>query len=145
MMQRDEVVETLRRELRLPVLAFNSDNVCRLIFDKRLTADFECPPDQDGLHLYAVVGQDLQFDAARYRELLAANLFGRETGAAVLAVDDQRDEVLLFRTLSLNALSATELTAEFLRFVTAAGKWQERLSGASAAVETLPDAAGLRV
>ena len=145
-MQRDEILETLQLELQIPDLAFNASHVCRLVFDHRLTVDLECQPDQNVLHIYSVVGQDTSLDAAGYRELLSANLFGHGSGEAVLAIDDQRDEILLFRSWNLDTLTSAQLTKDLVQFVAAAGTWQDRLQGGGiASDETVPDSAAMRV
>lgn len=138
-MQRDEVLETLRRELQIPDLAFNSQNVCRLVFDGRLPVDLESHADSGVLHLHVVVGYANNLDTARMRELLSANLFGHGTAGATLGLDDQRDEILLFRTYALEALDAPRLLQDLVEFVAIAEMWSERLSQPGAAVEETED------
>jgi hypothetical protein len=139
-MGRDEVLAELRRALELPDLAFNKHHVCRLVFDGRLPIDVESLPESGVLHLHAVVGHANSLDLGRARELLSANLFGYGTAGATLGLDEQREEILLFRTYALDTIDPQRLIRELVEFVAAAEMWCEQLASASpATTETVTD------
>ena len=110
-------------------LALDGNNLCRLVFDGNLTVDIELLPDGRRFYVHAVVGPlpgsggpDL------LRSLLGANLFGRETGGAVLALDPDLDELLLFREFDAAATDYDAFVAALEALLNALERWRKVLA-----------------
>jgi Tir chaperone protein (CesT) family len=91
------LVEELGRRLNTP-LALDKARLARIIVDGSLPVDFELDEPNGRLLIYSVIGI---LPAGRAREqfferLLAANLFGAETGPCSPAFDRERNEMLLW-------------------------------------------------
>lgn len=124
-------LENLVRLLGLQIgldLQLDADRSCRLVFDGQVMVDIEGVDDGVAL-LHSVVG--LLPPAGRrkaiYEALLAGNLFGRDTGAAVLAVDADLGEILLFRRLDLDATDERSFGDALQDLVARATAWTGRL------------------
>ena len=132
-MHPDELIAHLRAELELDDLEFNSVNVCRLLVDDDVEIDLEYVAEDDALYCYSVVGTT--FDEGQRKDwaevLLAANLFGRDTGGASFALDDETDDILLCRVFDMADLSADRFLRQLEEFSSVSVYWVERLSEAS--------------
>ena len=111
-------------------LRLDAQRACRLVFNGTLAVDFEAPqalPDQ--LVMSCVVAKDTfpQGRPAVLQSLLAANLFGRGTGGGLLALDEERGEILLQRTLNVTRASLPDLLHALEQLLQHAEAWVERL------------------
>jgi hypothetical protein len=128
-MQIEEAIVQLGQKMGV-VLQLDANRACRLVFDGTLAVDFEAPqslPDQ--LVMSCVVGSDIfpQGRLAVLQSLLEANLFGRGAGGAMLALDEERGDVLLQRTLNLSRASLQDLLNALEQLLKHAEAWVERL------------------
>jgi hypothetical protein len=126
-MHPDQFITQLATRLELPHLAFNEEHVCRLVLDNRYVIDLEWVEQDAAIHAYAVLQMRATELAPRFAELLAANLFGRGTWGAVLALDVDRDEVLLSHKFSMRYLKIEEFVQQFEMFVESVAAWTKRL------------------
>src|SRR5262245_42396363 len=87
-------------------LALDENRACRLVFDNRIEVDIEAPENApDTVYFSGAVGIIPASDReAAYRSLLEANLYGRGTGGAVLALDSDYNEIMLQRTLAIGGM-----------------------------------------
>lgn len=120
-------LEALGSHIGIHDLKLNDDHVCRLVLDKTLVIDIEHIVGTDTVHAYAVVGTHLGNNATVYRKLLSANLFGNGTGGAVLAFDEQRDEVLLTHTFDLESATPEKFVSTLDSFVGYVETWTAEL------------------
>jgi hypothetical protein len=125
----EDLLKELGRRMGVP-LELDRNRACRLVFDERWTIDIEAPAERPGTaFVYAVVGAvPVPADAAFYRGLLEANLFGRETEGATLCVDALRGEILLQRILAVGATDLAALVEALEALIRALAAWQERLA-----------------
>lgn len=127
------IVETLMRELGaaigLPTLRLDEQGCARLRIDNRLDVNFEFDSSIETLQLYSVLGPLPPEDReALYETLLKGNLFCADTLGATLAIDTQRHEILLCRSLRVRDTDATQFLPVVENFVTATEHWMERLA-----------------
>lgn len=148
-MQIGDALDQLGRQIGLK-LKLDRNNACRLVFDKSTTVDIEAV-DAGTVFLHAAVGivPTAGRDAV-YETLLEANLFGRGTGAAVLAVDKSLGEVVLHRRLDMAKTEYSDFTAALEDFVTHARAWTDRLeamrrSTAAPAASGIPTETFMRI
>ncbi|HLO75766.1 MAG TPA: type III secretion system chaperone [Magnetospirillum sp.] len=119
------------RKAGLGSLGLDGQGVCRLSFDGSLIVDLEFDDGAGVLHLYGTVGPVPAGDReAVYQRLLSANLFGRETGGATLALDGGRDEIVLCRALVPDHLDPLAFEAALAAFVDALEGQREQLKTA---------------
>lgn len=95
------LVEELGRRLNTP-LALDGSGLARIIVDQSLPVDFELDEPRGTLLVYCVVGI-LPPGGAReafFEKLLAANLFGAQLAPCSPAFDTERNEILLWFSLT---------------------------------------------
>lgn len=121
------LLSALGEAIGIHPLNFNDDGVCRLMLDGVLVIDIELQPDKGLLLLHSVVGPHPGDNLALCHQLLSANLFGRGTGEATLALDEQRDELLLFRTIRIEGTTPSEFVAAVESFSIHADYWTSQI------------------
>ena len=128
-------------------LALSACGTAALAFERGPTLHLEHDPDADLLHCYAVIGM-APADAARrhaiFRQMLAANAFGRDTDGAALGLDEVTGELVLSRRLELAQADTASLRATVESMAAVAAHWQVCLSDPtsappSAATVVMPD------
>ncbi|MCL1126830.1 type III secretion system chaperone [Shewanella surugensis] len=123
-MYKDDFIAQLRLELGNPALAFNSDNVCRLVIDNQLVIDLEWL-DDNALYMYSDIGHSPLLSKEQLTLLLEANAFGQGTGKACFAINNQH--VTLQQLLSNEALNIANFTHELELLIAHALQWQNHL------------------
>lgn len=134
-MKLDDALGALGRRMGVAGLAFNAEGVCRMVFDGRHVIDCErCgETGQQQAYLYSVIArQPAEGREALYQRLLAANLFGRETGDAVLALDAVAGEVLLQQKFDAEGLTEDAFATLVERFVDRVEHWSDALAQVAA-------------
>lgn len=122
------MVEELGRRLNT-ALALDDAGLARIIVDGTLPVDFELDEANGRLLVYAVIGI-LPAGPAReqfFESLLAANLFGAETGTCSPAFDRERNEMLLWFTLGEQS-HIEEAAAALENLVGQAEQWRNQLT-----------------
>lgn len=113
-------------------LQFDEQGCARLVFDGAITLNLEHEAGSSRLQIYSVLGKvPLEDREHVYQLLLEGNLFGAETGGAVLAIDGLEREIVLFRTLEGDGITGPAFAEVVGHFVDAAEDWTARLAGAS--------------
>jgi hypothetical protein len=112
----------------LGALELDRNGLCQLVFDGDLRVEFEAPAGGSSFWLAAAVAR-LPASAGSdfYRELLEANLMGRGTGGAALAVDPDRGEVVLWQRLDADRTDFPLFERELEAFLNSLDVWKERL------------------
>lgn len=123
----DELTRSLSSRLGLPELAVNQDGMLRLAFAGDVDVDIEPETDLGVLHIYSRLGPQTD-DPDVLARLLAANLFGKDTGGAVIALDHFLKEFLLARTFTLGTLDPEVFLQALEDFVNYAELWRNRLA-----------------
>lgn len=124
------LLRTVATELDLPDLKLNSDGVCQLTVEGRLTLSIEDAPLEHSAHFYTVLIRAP--DAGReefFASLLDAQLFGREIGEGIsFGFDRATGEILLCRKLTVAQLTPEAFSQALTEFINWAEHWQEKLS-----------------
>mgnify|MGYP001190431276 CR=1 FL=1 len=125
----EDLVKELGRQMNLP-LALDRQRGCRLVFDERWTVDIEAAEDrEDRVYLTAPIGPvPAGTGAALLREMLSANLYGRGTAGAALALDPVRNAVVVQRILPADRLDFATFQRAIEDLIDAARTWRERFS-----------------
>lgn len=123
----DELIQSLSGRFGLSELAANQDGMIRLAFAGDVDVDIEPEAELDALHIYSALGPQTD-DPDVLTRLLAANLFGKDTGGAVIALDDFLKQILLVRTFALSTLDVDAFLAALEEFVNHAELWRNRLT-----------------
>ncbi len=137
------LVEELGRRLNTTLL-LDDAGLARIVVDGTLPVDFELDDANGRLLVYAVIGiLPSGPDRERFFEsLLAANLFGTETGACSPAFDRERNEMLLWFSFGEEAHIETAMSA-LENLVAQAEYWRSELSNAQTNRETAAPQAGV--
>ena len=127
-MRVDQPVRELGVRLGLP-LALDGNGMCRLVFNGGMNVDVEALRDDgEKFIIYSVLAKLRPGPrGALYQALLEANLPTENGGAGVLALDVERDEILLQRILDATSLTAVYLSEIVEKFVDMAVSWTERI------------------
>ncbi len=129
-MHLQDMIAELGREMGIPGLALDENGLCRLVFDTKLVVDLEASSDGKVMHVYSVVcGIPPENREAFYDSLLAANLFGQETGGAAFARDETADEILLCTRVNPDKTDFRDFVNQLEDFVNHLETWIEKLSG----------------
>jgi hypothetical protein len=139
--------------LGLPALSFDRNGCARMLFEGDVVVNFERNDLNGLLHLYCDLGALPSGDReALYLTLLEANLFGVQTRGATLALDTKQDQVVLWRSVHIAALTLSSCSEILNSFVERAAHWRTFLGAEAQGVEPMAgDAAptfgfmGLRV
>jgi hypothetical protein len=125
----DELIKVLGNDLGLKQLNLDSvTNAIRLQFNDELEVEFEEPHSREYIFIHSVVGH-LSTDCSKaiLLHIAHANLFGQETGGAVLGYDAAKEELLLFMRFHSCDVSYQMFRMEFERFLSALRKWRLQL------------------
>ncbi len=128
-MSPQSLVEEIGHRLGVP-LALDDAGLARLMFDGDLAVDFEFDEMQERLFVCAPLGV-VPAGPERERlfaDLLAAHLFGAETGPCAPALDAERGDLLLWFAIDDRQDIETALRA-LENLVVRAEHWRARLLG----------------
>lgn len=133
-MDANQLLTSLGLAVGLPDLKFDHNGCARLLFDQRIAVDLERDADAGCIHVYTVLGAAPPpgTGEALYRRLLEGNLFGSQTQGAALAVDAATHEILLSRSLDVEAASADDFARLVEKFLAATEHWKQELAGSGA-------------
>ena len=112
-------------------LQLDENRSCRLVFDDSIIVDFEAPEALAGkLMMSCVVAAEVRPDEREtvFRTLLEANLCSRGTGGAVLAINDETDEVVLQRILEMRHTDLQDLEGALDQLLQYGEAWSARLA-----------------
>lgn len=134
-MDADQLLTSLGLATGLPDLRFDGNGCARLLFDQRLALDLERDADAGCIHVYAVLcaAPPPGSGEALYRRMLEGNLFGSQTQGAALAVDAASHEIILCRSVEVEASSADSFSRLIEKFLAAIEHWQQELAGSGPA------------
>jgi Tir chaperone protein (CesT) family len=91
--------------------------------------DFELDESGGQLFLYASLGaRPAAGSSGLYEQLLAGNLFWKDTGGATPGLDREGDRVVLLQSLPAERVSEADLKVAVERFVDVAEAWTRRVS-----------------
>ena len=129
-MELAELIRELGAGLGLSDAEPDEDGAATLVIDDTLEIVIEPGEDGPGVLISAAVGK-LPADAreAVFAELLEANLMGQGVGAAALAIDPEREEIVLCRVILKSDLDFGDFDRELVGFANALRFWRERCGG----------------
>lgn len=116
-------------ECKLGVKLDFNGSICSLKIDQKNDLFIESSPREKGFYLYAPVGFLNHSNQGHLPlELLAANLFGRETGRAFLAYEPVHRLILLIEYFDEQGLEFEEYERRFLLFIHYMKEWIEKIN-----------------
>lgn len=123
------LLSELGSQMGISGLQFDDQGCARLVFDGAVTLNLEHEPGSSKLQIYSVLGKvPVENKEHVFQILLEGNLFGAETGGAVLAVDPLEREIVLFRTLEVEGITGAAFAEVVGHFVDAVEDWTGRLA-----------------
>ncbi|MCD0457901.1 type III secretion system chaperone [Roseiconus lacunae] len=119
------LIEDFGRHLGVPDVCFNKSGVCRLIVAERFTVDLEYledrrPNELPQIGIHCVLHHEANDLAKLYRHFLASNLYDRASNRSILGIDEERDELILFRYIGLHGVDVHRLDSVLSQFVATA-------------------------
>lgn len=141
-MNAPDLLAELGRSLGLPDLALSGLGTASLIIDGELTLNLEHEKDAGLLVAYLSLGQaPAEGRDDCFARLLAANLFGHDSGGGHIGLDRASDEIVLSRSFVLEHTDAMALEAGLAALVDAARRRREDLATAGTASTSASPAA----
>ncbi len=122
------LLSALGAHIGLPGLELNADHVCRLVLDDTVIIDIEHQPGTDNVQAFSVVGPHPGDNVVLLQKLLAANLFGQGTGGAILALDEERGEVLLSHPFDLSTTTTERFISTLEGYVGYVQAWMTEIT-----------------
>ena len=127
MMELASTLAELGSRLGVGHIALDDDGGCLLAFDEDLLVDIAKAKDEPGFYLTGTVGSlPSEGHEAVFAELLEANLQGRGTGRACLALDGDLDEIVLCRYVERDDIAVETLEQELDEFLKVLETWKKR-------------------
>lgn len=130
-MDANYLLEKLGEDLKIE-LALSSQNTCSVNFD-----DDEVIFEENSRHLYilSVIGSATGRDGI-CKSLLQANYLGIKTGNASICLDENTDEILLYKSF-VGSLDYQDFQDELVMFIKAVRFWKKWLDDPENAKEQL--------
>ena len=120
----DEALAAFGSSKGLGQLAFNTDRICSVEFDKSLVVEIEDRPDDATIRLNSPLRPLGDADMDVLLQLLAANFNGSGTGKAALAFNMASGDIVLTQGIEYRHHSAASFIAELDRFLRIAVFWE---------------------
>lgn len=109
-------------------LSLNEDGVASLIVDDKFEIEFEYVEDLECLFISSALGTlEGNGNEGIYKELLKANLYGKDTGGAVFAVDERTNEVMLFFNVMVDKTNYESFRDEMERYLNTIIDWSAKI------------------
>lgn len=125
-MHAPDLVAELAQALQLPALQLSELGTATLVVDGDTAVHLEVDGDADRLLAWISLGAPgATGREARLAQLLAANLFGADTGGGVVGYDSAQDELLLWRAFELEHTDALALEAALADLLAAARRLRD--------------------
>ncbi len=122
------LLRELGEAMGLSNLAFDEASSCTLLFDERIPVRLVHMVETDTLVLLSDLGSvDPGNPTEAFRRLCEANLFGRETGGAILGLEDDFKTVVLRYSTPASELDYRTFETLLEELVNVAEFWQARL------------------
>lgn len=124
-----DLLDAFARRAGLESLTPDEDNGCRIIVDGHIPLDIDSVPETSALFLHAPLCDiPKKASAEFFRNFLEASLFGNQTLGANFGIDNDTDEVILFREMPLHATGPEQLENEITDFIATIDIWKERVA-----------------
>lgn len=139
----DDLMQQLGEELNLPNFRLDDNGVCRLMFEGPTIVDLEYEQETSILYVYSVLARIPNEGRENvYEQLLAANLFSRQTAGNVLGIALEEGEILLTRAVPIEKVEFfDEFTKILSAFIELAKYWAAQLAnnGMNCKTEAITD------
>ncbi|MDG9672031.1 type III secretion system chaperone [Hahella sp. CR1] len=133
----------LGSSIGLPDFHLKDEQPAQLVFDDNIVVNFELCPNETFLIIYSSLGEVVDASShsleplnARYKLLLAANLFWRKTGGATVGLSDDGLAIMSYQH-PVDGLDARALESLLVTFVDCAESLKRTLQNADEQSEAL--------
>ncbi len=127
-MKLDEIMNKYKEIQKTPNLKKGKEGVWSFKVNNRYRLDLVKTSDEKGFFIYSSVGAITPgLEAEIYPSLLKGNLFGAETGKAVLAVEPESKTILLFQYFEEDSTSFELFNRSLEEFLSYVAYWTEKL------------------
>lgn len=124
----NKLLQKLSEELNLPDLRFSDDGVASILINDLFTVNIEKSIDKMYVTFYGVLGTLPPIDREEHLlELATGNFFGFETEGSTLCVDQETEEIILYKTLDARYMQFDEFLGEFQKFIFVEKRWIEHM------------------
>lgn len=120
-------LESYGKEVGLPNLKFNEQNICSLCFDSKISIDIVYRKDQDQCIFAApIIDLPSQGQGELLRKIMIENVFGMATAGCVFGIEEDRERIVISYTFIASTFTFDLFKTVLGNFVDVVEEWQQK-------------------
>ena len=120
-------LESYGKEVGLPNLKFNEQNICSLCFDSKINIDIVYRKEQDQCIFAApVIDLPSQGQGELLRKIMIENVFGMATAGCVFGIEEDRERLVISYTFIASTFTFDLFKTVLGNFVDVVEEWQQK-------------------
>ena len=120
-------LESYGKEVGLPNLKFNEQNICSLCFDSKINIDIVYRKEQDQCIFAApVVDLPSQGQGELLKKIMIENVFGMATAGCVFGIEEDRQRIVVSYTFIASTFTFDLFKTVLGNFVDVVEEWQQK-------------------
>ena len=120
-------LESYGKEVGLPNLKFNEQNICSLCFDSKISIDIVYRKDMDQCIFAApIIDLPSQGQGELLRKIMIENVFGMATAGCVFGIEEDRERIVISYTFIASTFTFDLFKTVLGNFVDVVEEWQQK-------------------
>ena len=120
-------LESYGKEVGLPNLKFNEQNICSLCFDSKINVDIVYRKEQDQCIFAApIIDLPSQGQGELLRKIMIENVFGMATAGCVFGIEEDRERIVISYTFIASTFTFDLFKTVLGNFVDVVEEWQQK-------------------
>ena len=129
-MELEKLLQQQAKQEKIKDLTLDKNGICRLLVDGKHSIVLEKSIDKKSFYMYAIVCS-LQCNEQQKRSIftqaLSGNLFQKETGTAVLGLDEDTNNIILSEHIEEHSIDFQSYYHKLENFVSTLVYWQQKI------------------
>ena len=120
-------LESYGKEVGLPNLKFNEQNICSLCFDSKINIDIVYRKEQDQCIFAApIIDLPSQGQGELLKKIMVENVFGMATAGCVFGIEEDRQRIVISYTFIASTFTFDLFKTVLGNFVDVVEEWQQK-------------------
>ena len=120
-------LESYGKEVGLPNLKFNEQNICSLCFDSKINIDIVYRKEQDQCIFAApIIDLPSQGQGELLKKIMIENVFGMATAGCVFGIEEDRQRIVISYTFIASTFTFDLFKTVLGNFVDVVEEWQQK-------------------
>lgn len=120
-------LESYGKEVGLPNLKFNEQNICSLCFDSKINIDVVYRKEQDQCIFAApIIDLPSQGQGELLKKIMIENVFGMATAGCVFGIEEDRQRIVISYTFIASTFTFDLFKTVLGNFVDVVEEWQQK-------------------